>query len=88
MRPQSVKGLSRRFIQSGRQMYTDGTGARVHHRKTFGFCAYPAEYEVTGRDTFLYYIGENGGGVFHRDTGGSPVLRMPTKEQMAEHWAI
>lgn len=53
---------------------TDGKSGKVHNLKIFGFCAYPAEYGVTG--TFTYYISD-----LHRlckiDTGGKPVVVWP-----------
>ncbi len=40
----------------------------------FAFCAYPADYGVTGRRTFI--VGEDGT-VYWKDTGGEAPLRMP-----------
>ncbi len=47
---------------------------KVHNESKFGFCAYPAEYGVTGRYTFI--INENNT-IFRSDTTGKPVTRFP-----------
>ena len=46
----------------------------VHNYSYFGFCAYPAEYGVTGRLTFVINEGNT---MYKLDTGGEPVLRWP-----------
>ena len=38
-------------------MDTDGSGRKTHNSTRFGFCAYPVEYDSTGRWTFI--INEN-----------------------------
>jgi hypothetical protein len=47
---------------------------KVHNTSKFGFCAYPAEYGVTGKFTFL--INENNT-VFKLDNGGKPAMAWP-----------
>ena len=41
----------------------------------FAFCAYPAEYGVTGTKTFIVNEGNT---VLWNDTGGEPVLEWPS----------
>jgi hypothetical protein len=53
---------------------TDEKNGKVHNCWRFGFCAYPAEYGVTGRFTFLI---NEAGMMFKLDTGGEPVLKKP-----------
>lgn len=47
---------------------------KVHNTSKFGFCAYPAEYGVTGRKTFI--INENNT-LFGIDLGGKPMTEWP-----------
>lgn len=47
---------------------------KVHNTSKFGFCAYPAEYGVTGKFTFI--INENNT-VFRLDNGGKPMRVWP-----------
>jgi len=53
---------------------TDGTGRKVHNPSAFAFCAYPAVYGVTGRNTFIISEGNT---IFKYDTGGAPMIRWP-----------
>jgi type II secretory pathway pseudopilin PulG len=55
-------------------MDTDGSGRKVHNPSSFAFCAYPAEYGVTGRNTFV--VNENNT-IFKFDSGGMPMIRWP-----------
>jgi len=58
----------------------DGTGGpKVYNNSMFGFCAYPAEYGVTGRHT---YIVNEGNTIFKFDMGGKPMLRWPYDEPL------
>ncbi len=67
-----LAGSEERFYRTE----TGGTPAmgKVHNTSKFGFCAYPAEYGVTGKYTFL--VNENNT-VFKSDNGGKPVLHFP-----------
>lgn len=62
---------------------TDNSGFAVHNFGTFGAVAYPAEYGVSGRYTFII---NEGASVFRRDTGGKPVLRYPTARELSKDW--
>jgi DUF2950 family protein len=53
---------------------TDGSGTRYRNRTSFGFCAYPAEYGVTGRHTFVINEGTT---ILKFDMGGLPLIRWP-----------
>jgi hypothetical protein len=53
---------------------TDGSGGRIHHPTRFAFCAFPSEYGITGR--FTYVLTEHDI-FFCLDTGGRPILRLP-----------
>lgn len=61
---------------------TDG-GEAVHNFGNFGAVAYPAEYGVTGRYTFII---NEGASVFRRDTGGKPVENYPTAAKLSSEW--
>ena len=59
--------------------YKQDTGGRppmgkVHNTSRFGFCAYPAEYGLTGKCTFI--VNENNT-IFRMDSGGKPVTHFP-----------
>ena len=56
---------------------TDGTGPKVRNISAFGLCAYPAEYGVTGRHTFIVNEGNT---IFKLDMGGKPMRRWPWNE--------
>lgn len=65
-----------------RAMQTDDIGNPYCADKTrpvnpakFGFCAYPAEYEKSGKNT---YVVSELGTVFYKDTGGKPVETYPS----------
>jgi len=47
---------------------------KVHNTSKFAFSAYPAEYGVTGKFTFL--VNENNT-IFRSDIGGKPVTHLP-----------
>lgn len=52
--------------------YDDGTGRHTHK---FGFCAYPADYGVKGKMTFV--VTEDNM-IYRKDTGGKPVVQWPS----------
>ena len=54
---------------------------KVHHTSRFGFCAYPAEYGVSGLRTFI--ISEYNT-IFWKDTQGEPVLEWPSEADLRE----
>jgi hypothetical protein len=49
----------------------------------FGFCAYPAEYGVSGRKTLVVNEGHT---VLSFDMGGRPLLRWPYDETLKADW--
>ena len=55
------------------------TRSRPHDR--FGYCAYPAEYGVSGVRTFI--LNENNT-IFWKDTQGEPVLEWPSDADLRE----
>lgn len=57
------------------QQDTDGSRRKVHHLSKFAFCAFPAEYGVTGRETI--WITERRSVVHMLDNGGEPILKCP-----------
>jgi hypothetical protein len=68
--------------------YPSDTGGRpamgeVHNNSRFGFCAFPAEYGVTGRRTIILNECNT---LFWRDTGGAPVLEWPTDDEIIRFW--
>ena len=62
---------------------SDGSGRLVHNFASFGAAAYPADYGASGRHTFII---NQEGYIFRRDTGGMPVTRFPTVDEMNELW--
>ena len=56
---------------------------KVHNTSMFGYCAYPAEYGVSGVRTFI--LSENNT-IFWKDTQGEPVLEWPTDADLAAEW--
>jgi hypothetical protein len=71
---------------SNPEPYQKDTGGRqsrgkVYHPSQFGFCAYPAEYGVTGTRT---YIINEGNTVFWKDTQGEPILEWPSDDVLKE----
>jgi hypothetical protein len=67
------------FAGSSERFYKEDTGGtpamgKVHNPSKFGFCAYPANYGVTGRYTFI--VNETNT-VFRSDNGGQPVTHFP-----------
>jgi hypothetical protein len=68
--------------------YPENTGGtpdmgKVHNNSRFGFCAYPAEYGVTGTRTYI--ISENNT-IFWSDTQGEPALEWPSDAQLHAEW--
>lgn len=62
---------------------TDKTSGKVHHLTKFALCAYPAEYGVSGRQTFII---NEGATIYKCDTGGRPVLRWPGEKDLLAEW--
>ena len=58
---------------------------KVHNTSLFGFCAYPAEYGITGLRTFI--ISESNT-IFWKDTLGEPVLEWPSDADLAAEWKM
>lgn len=61
----------------------DKDGKAFTHKSRFAVSAYPAEYGLTGRFTFI--ISEQGQ-VFKKDTGGKAVDKWPGKDPSQEGW--
>ncbi len=55
----------------------------VHHTHRFAFCAFPAEYGLSGIRTFI--LDENNT-IWWMDTGGEPVLEQPSEDELARDW--
>lgn len=64
---------------------TDQSGQKWRNISRFGFCAFPAEYGVSGRSTFILNEGNT---VFKRDTGGEPVLEWPSDKELSDGWQL
>ena len=62
---------------------TDGSGRKVHNPSSFAFCAYPAVYGVTGRQTFIISEGNT---ILTFDTGGTPLIQWPFDSSLKSHW--
>jgi hypothetical protein len=56
-----------------------GPQGKVHNRARIGFCAYPADYGKTGWHTWI--INERSS-LFKIDSGGKPILRWPSDEDL------
>ena len=54
------------------------------HPSAFGWCAYPADYGVSGRSTYI--INENNS-PFKCYENASPVPNWPAEEQLKSGWA-
>ncbi len=67
------------------RQYTDKKSGKVHHPAKFAFCAYPAEFGVTGRNTFIVNEGNT---ILWRHTGGDPVIQWPSHEYQRHDWAL
>jgi hypothetical protein len=63
---------------------TDKKSGKVHHREKFGFCAYPEQYGVTGRETFIINEGNT---IFMGDTKGVPVYAWPGDQELMSRWS-
>jgi hypothetical protein len=66
------------------QLETDKTSGKVHHREKFGFCAFPAEFGVTGRTTFI--VNQNNTILFERHNGQFTDY-WPSDEELRHDWA-
>jgi hypothetical protein len=62
---------------------TDAKMGKVHNTSSFGFCAYPAEYGVTGTRTFII---NEGNVLFSKDTAGEPVHEWPSNDELKSEW--
>lgn len=58
-------------------------GVKVANDYKFAFVAYPAEYDKTGKRTFI--VNETGT-VYGKDTGGQPVLQWPAADPVSAGW--
>lgn len=70
------------------KVYRQETGGKpamgaVHHHAKYGFCAYPAEYGVTG--TFTFVVNENNV-IFRFDNKGKPLLHWPSDHEARVLW--
>jgi len=68
--------------------YATSTGGdpdlgKVHSLSAFGFCAFPAEYGVTGTKTFIINEGNT---ILWKDTQGEPVLEWPSDADLKSGW--
>src|SRR5258706_772519 len=64
---------------------TDKTSGKVHHLSLFGFSAYPADYGVTGRETFI--VNQNNT-VRWRHTYGQVMDYWPNSAKLRNDWAL
>ena len=62
---------------------TDPKSGRVHNASRFGFVAFPAEPEVTGR--YVYIVNENCT-IFRRDLPCPVPENWPTDDELKRHW--
>jgi hypothetical protein len=63
---------------------TDRRSGKTHHPSRFAFCAYPAQYRVTGSSTFIINQDLT---AFKGWTEGKPVLRWPSDDGLTADWA-
>jgi len=63
---------------------TDKASGRVHHSRSFGFTAYPAEPGVTGR---RYWVINENNTVFPRMAEGSPPVNFPTDDELKRFYS-
>jgi len=64
---------------------TDKSGRAVHNLSKFAFCAYPADYNKTGKRTFLVHESL----LIGRDIGGKLLTRWPSRTAFNEDgWTI
>jgi hypothetical protein len=62
---------------------TDGKSGNVHHRSKLAFCAYPADYRVSGIATIII---NQDHARFRRVTRGQPVLRWPADHTLQHEY--
>jgi hypothetical protein len=67
------------------QQDTDKKSGKVHHLRSFGFSAYPVEFGVTGRETFI--LNENNT-VRWRHNQGDLMDYWPSDEELRHDWAL
>lgn len=67
-------------------MEEDDNGAPLgpKHRTRYGFCAYPADYDLSGRNTHIVTDER----VTRRDLKGAPVRRRPSELELRNVWPI
>jgi hypothetical protein len=56
---------------------------RVYHTRRFAFCAFPSEYGISGTRTFIL---DEQNTIWWMDTGGEPVLELPSEDDLARDW--
>ena len=56
---------------------------KVHSVARFGYCAFPADYGVSGTRTYI--LNENNT-IFWSDTQGEAVLEWPSAELLQSEW--
>jgi len=61
----------------------DSDGQPYDPKTRYGLCAVPAEYDVTGRKTFVV---DDSGTVWQKDNGGQPVGQFPDVDDPASGW--
>ncbi|MBI3855784.1 MAG: DUF2950 family protein [Planctomycetes bacterium] len=64
---------------------TDKKSGKVHHLRKFAFCAYPVEYGVTGRGS---YIINRNNTIFRSKRYGAVMDPWPSDEDMRHEWAL
>jgi len=60
-------------------------GVKVANDYKFAFVAYPADYDKSGKNTFI--VNESGT-VYRKDTAGQPVLKWPAADPASAGWQI
>ncbi|HLF92085.1 MAG TPA: type II secretion system protein GspG [Planctomycetota bacterium] len=56
---------------------------RVYHTHRFAFCAFPADYGISGTRTLII---DEQNTIWGMDTGGEPVLELPSEDDLARDW--
>jgi hypothetical protein len=71
------------YCQDTRGVGTNG--APLYNHSKFGFCAYPADYGATGRNSF--FINE-GNTIFKQDLQGKPLVQWPRDEDLKNEYSV
>lgn len=79
-----MEGDGSEFPPEDYRTETDKHSGKVHHLSKFAFCAYPAEYNVSGSPTWII---NEGNSIYMGDTGGKPVTRWPNDEDRRSNWS-